>query len=256
MKPIAAAFFALALLGGLRARAGEPAGQVVPVWSATVLEVDVDTGGARFTPVAESTKSGVVHINAIANGPVPSTLPVQWTRAGKRIIVTVGRGSGGSILPFVPRTQLAYDVTYPAGLQLVVHAFTGNIAVEHPSSQTQVTVSQGDVTIDAPRAPVLVDDAQGDVTVSGALAGIDLASDRGDVTADLAPNWLPRPIRMESALGDLRLTVSPGFRARVDASTSAGTVHDGLSSAMRGAKDPPVWLYTEKGDVWLATPHP
>jgi hypothetical protein len=230
--------------------------QNIPLFGDTTVEVDVDNGGARFLPVASSTEETGVVVRSTTSGPAPSPLPLQFTRSGKRLIVTIGRGGNNSQLPFVAKSQVAYEVVYPARLKLIVHAYGGDIEVMNPTTQVVVSEADGNVLIENPHAPVSVDDQSGDVTVHRAVAALDLASDAGDVNADLDPSWLPRPIRMQSAAGNLRLTVPSNFSARVDASSQNGTLHTALTQSAAGASGPPVWLYTEKGDVTIGFPQP
>jgi Putative adhesin len=227
----------------------------VPLFGDTTVEVDVDNGGARFLPAAAS-ENGAIVVKSNASGPTPSQLPVQTTRSGKRVIITLGRGGGASQLPFVAKPQVAYDVIYPSRLKLIVHAFGGDINVMNPATAVSVSAASGDVLVENPHAPISVDDQSGAVTVHGAVAALDLASDAGNVSADLDPSWLPRPIRMQAAAGNLHLTVPPNFSAHVDASSQNGTVHNVLSSAANGASGPPVWLFAEHGDVTIDFPKP
>ena len=76
------------------------------------------------------------------------------------------------------------------------------------------------------------------------------------MSADLDPAWLPRPIRMQAAVGNLTLTVPQNFKAHVDASSQNGSVHNALSQAAMTASGPPVWLFAEHGDVTIGFPQP
>lgn len=227
----------------------------IPLFGDTTVEVDVDNGGARFLPAA-STDNGGITIKSNASGPTPSQLPIQSTRSGKRIIVTLGRGSGSTQLPFVAKPQVAYDVIYPSRLKLIVHAFGGDIYVMNPTTAIAVSAASGDVLVENPHAPVSVDDQSGSVTVHRAVAALDLAADTGNVVADLDSAWLSRSIRMQSASGTLTLTVPQNFSAHVDASSQNGAVHSALSAAASGASGPPVWLFAEHGDVTIDFPKP
>jgi hypothetical protein len=141
-------------------------------------------------------------------------------------------------------------------MKLIVHAFGGDIEVLNPTTAITVSQAGGDVLVDGPRAPISVDDQSGNVTVHKAIASIDLASDSGNVSVDLDPAWLPRPIRMQAAAGNLTLTVPQNFKAHVDASSQTGTVRNALSQAASTASGPPVWLFAEHGDVTIGFPQP
>jgi hypothetical protein len=232
------------------------ASQTVPLFGDTTVEVDVDNGGARFVPIATSTEETGVVIKSTATGPASTSLPVQSTRSGKRIIITLGRGGGASQLPFVAKSQVAYEIDYPARMKLIVHAFGGDVDVMNPTTAVVVSQAGGDVVVESPRAPVSVDDQSGNVTVHKAVAALDLAADAGNVIADLDGAWLPRSIRMESAAGNLVLTVPQSFKARVDASSQNGAVHNALPQTAMTASGPPVWLYAERGDVTIGYPQP
>jgi hypothetical protein len=249
-----AAFLLFALLP-TRAPA-QSASQTIPLFGDTLLEVDVDNGGARFVPVAASTEETGVVVRSTVTGSATAAPPVQSTRSGKRVIVTLGRGGGASQLPFVPKGQAAYEIDYPAHLKLIVHAFGGDIEVDRPTTAVVVSQADGDVLVESPRAPVAVDDQSGNITVHKAVAALDLASDSGNVSADLDPAWLPRPIRMQAAAGNLTLTVPQNFKAHVDASSQNGSVHTALSQEASGASGPPVWLFSERGDVMIGFPPP
>ncbi len=232
----------------------QTASQTIPLFNDTTVEVDVDNGGARFMPIAATSEDTGVTVRSTSTGPAASSLPVQSTRTGKRIIVTLGRGSGSSQLPFVAKSQVAYEIVYPARLKLIVHAFGGDINIMNPSSAVEVSEASGDVLVESPRGPVSVDNQSGNVTIHRAVAALDLAADTGNVTADLDAAWLPRPIRMEAAAGNLHLTVPQNFKARVDASSQNGSVHNALPQAATTASGPPVWLYAERGDVTIGYP--
>ena len=98
------------------AGAGAGANRVAngPTFRHTTVEVDVDNGGARFVPIVATTEDRVV-VRSTATGPASTSLPVQSTRSGKRVIITLGRGSGSSQLPFVAKSSVAYEIAYPAG---------------------------------------------------------------------------------------------------------------------------------------------
>jgi hypothetical protein len=121
----------------------------------------------------------------------------------------------------------------------------------NPTSAVVVSEASGDVLVESPRGPVSVDNQSGNVTIHKAVAALDLAADTGNVTADLDPAWLPRAIRMEAAAGNLNLTVPQNFKARVDASSQNGSVHNVLPQGATTASGPPVWLYAERGDVTI-----
>jgi len=230
--------------------------QRIPLFGDTELDVQINNGGAHFLPGgASGDPSGVVVISMTSGSP-PAQPPVTFTRSGKRVLVTIARVGDGSSLPFVQQSRVEYSVVYPSRMKLVVHAFGGNVVVTNPINPVVVSDASGNVVVERPRAPVSVDNQSGNVTVHAATAALDLAADSGDVSADLDPSWRPRPIRMESGSGNLQLTVPTSFTARVDASTQSGTVHNALSQSASHASAPPVWLYTERGDVTIGFPQP
>jgi hypothetical protein len=244
--------FILCLVTGAPVPAQEQtASQTIPLFGDTTVEVDVDNGGARFVPIVATTEQTGVVVRSTSTGPASTSLPVQSTRSGKRVIVTLGRGSGSSQLPFVAKSSVAYEIVYPARMKLIVHAFGGDINIANPTSAVVVSEASGDVLIESPRGPVSVDNQSGNVTIHKAVAALDLAADTGNVTADLDLAWLPRSIRMEAAAGNLRLTVPQNFKARVDASSQNGAVHNVLPQSATTASGPPVWLYAERGDVTI-----
>jgi len=256
LSRLCAAALAVFALTALPVAAQQSATVEIPLFGDTTLEVESYNGGARFVPIAATTEATGVTVKVAISGARPNQLPVQSTRVSKRVIVTIGRGSGATQLPFVAKNQVAYEVDYPARMKLVVHAFGGDIDVVDPTSAVSVTDASGDVLIENPRAPVAVDNQAGAVIVRRAVAALDLAADAGDITADLDPAWLPRSIRIESASGNLHLTVPANFKAKVEASSQSGSVHSALSPSAANASGPPVWLYAEHGDVTIAFPQP
>ena len=87
--------FILCLVTSAPAPAQEQtASQTIPLFGDTTVEVDVDNGGARFVPIVATTEQTGVVVRSTATGPASTPLPVQSTRSGKRVIITLGRGSG------------------------------------------------------------------------------------------------------------------------------------------------------------------
>lgn len=207
---------------------GALAAIVLPLAGANQLNLQVESGGVHLIAAA-----GIhtVSVRAAAGTPRPLV-----TRAGKTLIVLL-TGHRTANVPFAQGTAppSGYEIVYPAGVRI------------------QVSELSGGITLDGQRAKATLETNAGPIVVNGAHGELDLAADTGDVTVMLAPDWRSSPLRMQSGNGALRLTVPPGFRAHVDAGTGAGAVHNALKNAAR-AKRPFVWLYTEKGDIWIATP--
>jgi DUF4097 and DUF4098 domain-containing protein YvlB len=135
-------------------------------------------------------------------------------------------------------------------MRLDLRLTNGDVQIAKPSASVEIYDQDGSITIDDPRATITAESAHGNITVNGALAPVDLAADDGNVAATLAAGWSGNEIRMQSATGTVRLTVPKSFRAKIDASSDGGTVHNAFGSS--NARTPFVWLYALKGDVYLA----
>lgn len=185
---------------------------VLPLAGATQINVQVESGGVHLIAAAG------IHTVTIRNVSNGNTSPpnVQVSRNGRSTISVSLIGKSAVDLPFVSGAagSGAYEIVYPANLRIAAEDHDGSIVAS---------------------------DARGD---------LDLETDNGDVTVTLAPGWNGPELRMQSASGNLRLTVPHAFHARVDASTGSGRVHNALGRG--NAKTPFVWLFTQQGDVWIS----
>lgn len=214
---------------------------------AEVLELEA--GGAQIVLAPSSELSTIeVRVDQDKSAPVPM---VQSVKQGNRIAVTLKPPGGAPLLPFVQSNAAIYTVNYPADMRLDLRLSNGDVHIAQPSASVKIYDQEGNIVIDSPRAPVTVENAHGDITVTEALAPIDLAADDGSVTATLATGWSGNEVRMQSGSGTIRLTVPKNFRAKIDASTEGGTVHNTFGSS--NARAPFLWLYALKGDVYLTS---
>lgn len=231
------------------------------VWAlpaaAQVLDRTVDRGGAKVLQLEAGGAAIVlapsadlatvtIRVDQDKSAPVPE---VQSARQGNRLAISLTPAGGAPLLPFVPSNAATYTVTYPADMRLDLRLSNGNVRIANPSASVEIYDQEGNIDIDSPRASITAESAHGDVLVTGALAPVDLAADDGNVTATLAPAWSGNEIRMQSGKGNVRLTVPNGFRAKIDASSESGAVHNTFGNS--NARAPFVWLYSLKGDVWL-----
>lgn len=214
---------------------------------ANVLQLEA--GGGEIVLVPSTDLSTVnVRVDQDKAAPVPG---LQSARQGNRLAVSLKPpGAGAPLIPFVPANAARYTVTYPSDMRLDLRLSSGDVRISKPSANVDLYDQNGNVTIEDPRASVTVENGHGNITVSGALAPIDLAADDGSVDATLASGWSGNEVRIQSGTGTVRLTVPKGFRAKIDASSEGGAVHNTFGGS--NARSPFVWLYALKGDVWLS----
>ncbi len=142
--------------------------------------------------------------------------------------VTIEEGSDADLYQYVWRANrpdgiaedgLSVDVvaTVPTGSAVVVRTLAGGVAVDGPLGDLDVGVGSGTVIVGRAAARRLrVDVRTGDVTVIAAAF-------------PAGARWT-----VETAAGDVDLSVPDGASARIDASTDAGRVADrGLPEAAR-----------------------
>ncbi|MBV8283418.1 MAG: DUF4097 family beta strand repeat protein [Candidatus Eremiobacteraeota bacterium] len=139
-------------------------------------------------------------------------------------------------------------------MRLDARISSGDVALTKSTAAVEIFDQEGNINVDSPRASITAESARGEVVVTGALAPVDLAADDGDVTASLATGWSGNAIRMQSGTGAIHLSVPAGFRAKFDASSNQGSVHNPFAGS--DARAPFVWLYAIKGDVWVAQNKP
>jgi hypothetical protein len=212
--------------------------------AANVLELEA--GGAAIVLTPSSDESTIrIHIDQNAS----QSPTLQYARQGNRLAVTLKPANGAPLIPFVPSTAATYSVTYPADMRLDLRISNGDIHLSKPSASVEIYDQNGNIDVDSPRASITAENGHGDIAVTGALAPVDIAADDGSVTASLASGWSGNEIRMQSGRGTVRLTVPRGFRAKIDASSDRGAVHNDFGTS--NARSPFVWLYAIKGDVWL-----
>lgn len=185
---------------------------VLPLAGATQLNVQVESGGVRLIAAA-GIHTVTIRTARTGNAPPPR---VEVTRSDAATISVSLTGKAAVTLPFVSATagSVAYEIVYPANVRIAA------------------------------------EDRSGSIVASNARGALDLESDKGDVTVTLARGWNGPELRMQSAAGNLRLTVPQAFHARIDASTGSGHVHNALRRD--NAKTPFVWLFTQQGDVWIS----
>jgi hypothetical protein len=185
---------------------------VLPLAGATQINVQVESGGVHLIAAA-----GIHTVTIRRMGGGNAAPPhVEVSRPGASTISVSLTGKSAVNLPFVSGAagSGAYEIVYPAKLRIAA------------------------------------EDHDGSIVASNARGDLDLEADHGDVTVTLAPGWNGPELRMQSASGNLRLTVPHVFHARVDASTGSGQLHNALGRG--NAKAPFVWLYTQQGDIWIS----
>ncbi len=199
---------------------------VLPLAGATHINLQVESGGVHLIAAAGARS---ITIRTAGNAPPRA----EVSRPNKSTIAIAITGHRPVHLPFVQGTAapMDYEVVYPANALIETYDVSG------------------DITIDDSRAPVKIETNSGSITAHDAHGELDLADDGGSINATLARDWKPSSIRMQSAAGNVALAVPRGFRARLDASSGQGAVHDALPRANTAANRPFVWLYTAKGDV-------
>ena len=105
----------------------------------------------------------------------------------------------------------------------------------------------------ASRPVVLEDQDRGDLRLHDVAAGASVAVGTGDVRVELAPSWNGPRLFARCKVGDVRITAASGLRARVDAHTRLGDVHNALAAASAGAAAPLIDARTNVGDVSIFT---
>jgi len=242
---------ALVAIQALPASAAQPAlDRTIPRGSAHVFELEAGATEVTLTPSSDTDSIHVV-IDQDNSEPIPQ---LQASNKGNRLSVTIIPPAGRPIVPFAQGGGVRYAVTYPASMRLDLRASLGDVHIVKPSSPVEIFDQNGNITVDDPRGTVTAENAQGNITVTHALGPIDLAADDGDVTADLSNGWSGNEIRVQAATGAIHLTVPATFRARIDASSVSGAVHNPLDP--QGARSPFVWLYALKGDVVVTVAKP
>jgi hypothetical protein len=245
-------FLAIAALWALPASAQQSGAldRTLSTGNAKVFELEASAAELQLTPSADA--DGVrVRIDQDSGTALPQ---LQTSRTGNRFAMSIVPPSNAPLIPFAQGAPAKYNVTYPARMRLDLRISSGDVHIVNPSSAVEIYDNGGNITVDDPRTSITAESARGNVTVNHALAPIDLAADAGDVTADLANGWSGDQIRVQAAAGTIRLAVPPSFRARFDASTESGTVHNALDP--QGAKSPFVWLYALKGDIYVTVAKP
>ncbi|MBV8723395.1 MAG: DUF4097 family beta strand repeat protein [Candidatus Eremiobacteraeota bacterium] len=231
---------------------------IVPADAQTVLDrsvargdakvLQIEAGGAAVTFVP-SADASAIRVQVVQDAKMQ--LPVvDSAHAGNRLSVTIRPPSGPPLIPFVPSSSPTYTVTYPANMRLDARISSGDVALTKSTAAVEIFDQEGNINVDSPRASITAESARGEVVVTGALAPVDLAADDGDVTASLANGWSGNEIRMQSGTGAVHLSVPAGFRAKFDASSNQGSVHNPFAGS--DVRAPFVWLYAIKGDVWVA----
>jgi DUF4097 and DUF4098 domain-containing protein YvlB len=197
----------------------------VPVHGEASLHLQVENGDVALV----ATNTDVVRIRAASAGS-----RIQVTRVGKSLLDVTITGHPGVKLPFVQYAQgaVAYEILYPQSMRLEAADLTGNVLLR------------------ASRTAAAVETQSGNISIDGARGNLDLLADDGTISAALAPDWRGNELRLQAS-GTLRLQVPQNFSARVDASTGQGSVHNGAARGGPGA--PFIFMFTEKGDVWITT---
>lgn len=201
---------------------------VLPLAGATQINMQIESGGVHLIAAAG------VHAVTIRSTTRGNAAPphVEVSRSGTAMAIVLTGHSGASV-PFAQGSSgsVGYEIVYPAYVRI------------------EASELSGDITLDGERARAAIETNSGSIIVNSAHGELDLAADQGDITVTLATNWKAPSLRMQSANGTLRLSVPPSFRARIDAQADAGSVHNSLPRAT--ANRPFVWLYSERGDVWI-----
>lgn len=201
---------------------------VLPLGGATQINMQIESGGVHLIAAA-GVHTVTIHSSERGNAAPPH---VEVSRNGKAMAIVL-TGHGGASVPFAQGSSgsVGYEIVYPANVRI------------------EASELSGDITLEGARSRAALETNSGSIVVNDAHAELDLAADQGDITVKLAKDWKAPSLRMQTANGTLRLSVPLSFRAHVDAQADAGTVHDTLARA--GANRPFVWLYTERGDVWI-----
>ena len=207
--------------------------------------LQVEAGGVAISFEPGDVAAIRVRVNQDPSAPAPE---VDSAKSGNRLAVTVKPPGQPPLIPFVPSHAPAYTITYPADMRLDARISSGDITVTKPVASVELYDQNGNINVDAPRAAITAENGIGNINVTRALAPIDLEADDGDVNATLASGWYGNEVRIQTASGAIHLSVPPGFRAKIDASSENGTVHNALSSS---GNSPFVWLYALRGDVFL-----
>ena len=202
---------------------------VLPLAGATQIHMQIESGGVHLIAAAS------VHTVTIRPATQGNAAPphIEVSRSGKSITITL-TGHARAGVPFAQGSagSIGYEIVYPA-----------NVPVE-------ASELSGDITLEGERSKATLETNSGSIVVNNAHGELDLAADNGDITVSLANDWRAPSLRLETADGTLHLSVPRTFRAHIDAQADAGSVHNSLASAH--ANRPFVWLYSQKGDVWIS----
>ncbi|HET9096061.1 MAG TPA: DUF4097 family beta strand repeat-containing protein [Candidatus Baltobacteraceae bacterium] len=201
---------------------------VLPLAGATQINMQIESGGVHLIAAA-GVRTVTIRSTARGNAAPPR---VEVTRNGKAMAIVLTGHSGASV-PFAQGAagSVGYEIVYPANVRI------------------EASELSGDITLDGEQTRAALETNAGSIYVNNARGELDLAAGDGDITVTLAKGWKAPSLRMQSANGTLRLSVPPSFRAHIDAQADIGSVHDSLARA--AANRPFVWLYSERGDIFI-----
>ncbi|HYK53476.1 MAG TPA: DUF4097 family beta strand repeat-containing protein, partial [Candidatus Eremiobacteraceae bacterium] len=175
--------------------------------------------------------------------------------------------------------SVSYELHVPAGAHVTVSSASGDVDVRGISGPVRVSATSGDVEIHDVGGQVSVQSSSGDITTSNLASSLDaftasgdidakdltgdasLGTDSGSVDASFDRMTAVHQVRMNSASGDVSITVPRGAGFTIDASTSSGSMDSNLKlpiherdsgatvHAQVGSGSTNVQLETSSGDI-------
>jgi hypothetical protein len=219
--------------------------QDFPLNGARTLRLNV-SGSLHLVATPGRTSVG---FHVIDNGPSTPPISVKIAHAGSMLNVSITGPSEG-FLPFTGASGYELRVEYPPSLKLDVREFAGRLHLDRATAATQLYNADGNIVVDDAPFAITAQADSGDIVVNGARSRLTLSTIEGNVDAELASSWSGTLIRLETQHGNLHLGVPPGFRARYDVTSAAGTVTNPFKSV---GKTPLVFILAEQGNITIAS---
>jgi hypothetical protein len=260
------------LRSGTTAPFNEIHGLSSPIAPGEMLRVINQTGGSTS-------------VRAIEGSDVRVTATKRMWRPDQAIDTALERGNGELVLRILapsasfgpsPAVDLAVDL--PAGSPVDVSARSGRVDLVGLRDSVQVQASSGAVSIDDASASVTVRTSSGSITVANIAGMVNAMSSSGRISGDnldriervttssgriTLAGVFSGNTQIQSSSGNVTVRFAPESSARVDVSTSSGSLHArdlGLRdqqeerrrlTGVLGAGEGTVSILTSSGDVTL-----
>ncbi len=208
--------------------------------------------------VAIDDSSGDVTVTGWSNDSIQVTIKTTaWStddlnRLGATIDPASDRISIAATYPHhCMNCDVSFDVKVPVGAHVSIGTSSGDISVTSVSGPVRTDASSGDVELhdiagdvrahtssgdlklDHITGSVSAFVSSGDIDATGLADDVDLGSSSGSVSASFATFDRVRSVRLDSASGDVELTVPRGVGFDLEATTSSGSIDSNLDLPIR-----------------------